>query len=208
MSRSLCCLAFESLHNKLFTDKPSISYDKFKKLIPPDAELPLKAPLFITWNKNDQLRGCIGTFQPLPIDSGTIRFSLTSSLQDPRFTPINRLEFNQLSVSVTLLDNFEPIKKWDNWTVGDHGLKVSFKKDGEIHLGTFLPSVAVEQEWDKFTTLAYLLKKADYNGILKSKTAEFYQAGIDEGWLKLIRYEGLKECLNFEEFMEVRDSIK
>lgn len=208
MSKSLCCLAFESLYNKLFTDSPSISYDKFKSIIHSNADLPLKAPLFITWNKNEQLRGCIGTFQPLPIESGTKRFSLTSSLQDPRFPPIGKLEFKLLSVSVTLLDNFEPTKEWDDWTIGDHGLKVNFSKDGEMYLGTFLPSVAVEQEWDKITTLDYLLKKADYTRVLKSKTTEFYQTGIDEGWLELVRYEGLKECLDYNEFMELRNSIK
>ncbi|CUM48051.1 uncharacterized protein AC631_05831 [Debaryomyces fabryi] len=208
MSKSLCCLAFETLHSKLFTDSVSISYDKFKSVVPSAVELPLKAPLFITWNKNEQLRGCIGTFQPLKVESGTKRFSLTSSLQDPRFPPIGKLEFHLLSVSVTLLDNFEPIKDWDDWTVGDHGLKVNFHKNGEIYLGTFLPSVAVEQEWDKITTLTYLLKKADYTGVSKSKTAEFYQTGIEEGWLELVRYEGLKECLGYNEFMELRNSIK
>lgn len=208
MSKALCCLAFESLYNKVFPDSSIISYDNFRKSIPSNVDLPDKAPLFITWNKNNQLRGCIGTFQPLPIESGTKRFSLASSLQDPRFPPIGKLEFKSLSVSVTLLDNFEPIKKWDDWTVGDHGLKVNINKNGEVYLGTFLPSVAVEQEWNEITTLSYLLRKADYIGVPKSETAEFYQVGIEEGWLELVRYKGLKKDLDYEEFMELRDSIK
>lgn len=207
MSKSLCCLAFESLNNKLFIDSSIIPFEKFKTLAPTEIELPLKAPLFITWNKNNELRGCIGTFQPLSVESGTKRFALTSSLQDPRFPPISKLEFKNLSVSVTLLDNFEPIKRWDDWTVGDHGLKINLKKDGELYLGTFLPSVAVEQEWDKLTTLSYLLRKADYNGVPKKDTAEFYQTGINDGWLELVRYEGLKECLDYEEYMGFRESI-
>lgn len=207
MSKSLCCLAFESLYNKLSSDLSRVSYETFKKLELASTELPSKAPLFITWNKNDQLRGCIGTFQALPIESGTVKFALTSSLQDPRFSPISKLEFDQLSVSVTLLDNFVPIKKWDDWSIGDHGLKINFTKNGESYLGTFLPSVAVEQEWDKITTLLYLLRKADYNDVKKSKIVEFYQNGIDEGWLELVRYDGLKDSIDYGEFIKVRNSI-
>ncbi|CAD1809193.1 AMMECR1 family protein [Candida parapsilosis] len=207
MSKALCCYAFETLLNKLdfeSTKVPLKSY--FKALSEDSSKLPQSAPLFVTWNKNSQLRGCIGTFQSLPVESGVAKFTISSAFQDPRFPPISTKEVASLEVDVTLLDNFQPIYDYNDWTVGVHGLKISFEVDNEHYSGTFLPSVAEEQEWDKFTTLYYLLKKADYP-VRKSSTEQFYSTGLKEGWLKLTRYEGLKAHLTYDRFIDIRKEI-
>ncbi|RCK55441.1 AMMECR1-like protein [Candida viswanathii] len=209
MSKALCCYAFESLSNKLNVDPNhgKIPLSRFYQVLKENpSSLPSLAPLFITWNKNHHLRGCIGTFSKLAIDSGVSRFSLTSALQDPRFPPINAKELEDLEVSVTLLDNFVGIDDPTQWEIGLNGLKVSFDVDGGHYSGTFLPSVAEDEEWDKLTTLYYLLKKADYS-VAKSNTIAFYEKGISEGWLKLTKYDGLKSKLDYLEYVSIRDQV-
>ncbi|EER34281.1 conserved hypothetical protein [Candida tropicalis MYA-3404] len=209
MSKALCCYAFETLCNKLNVDpsQKKIPLSKFYQILKENpSNFPTSAPLFITWNKNHNLRGCIGTFSKLSIDSGVSRFSLTSALQDPRFPPISVNEIEDLEVSVTLLDNFIPINNPTEWEIGLNGLKVSFDIDGGHYSGTFLPSVAEEEEWDKLTTLYYLLKKADYP-VSKANTLKFYEKGLNEGWLKLTKYDGLKSKLEYDEYINIRNQI-
>ena len=48
--------------------------------IPPPTKAPAR-PLFVTWNKessNHKLRGCIGTFEPQPLESGLQQYALTA----------------------------------------------------------------------------------------------------------------------------------
>ena len=66
-------------------------------------------PLFVTWNKNGDLRGCIGTFASDPLGKTVQRFSLVSALQDSRFPPVSAAEVSSLDVHVSLLNNFEEI---------------------------------------------------------------------------------------------------
>ena len=50
-------------------------------------------PLFVTWyiGRDKRLRGCIGTFQPLPLHDGLKEYAITSALRDTRFNPINKV---------------------------------------------------------------------------------------------------------------------
>lgn len=207
--KSLCCVAFDTLSRKLKPDFSPVSLSQFAKELNEDLKsIPNLAPLFVTWDKNGNLRGCIGTFQPQETEKGIQKFALTAALHDTRFPPIKLSELASMEVSVTLLANFTPITKWDNWDIGAHGLKLSFTLDGGYYSGTFLPSVASEQGWDKLTTVWYLLRKADYGNISKSKTPQFYQKGLEEGWLQLERYDGLKYDMTYEEYENVRQGIK
>lgn len=202
MSKALCLYAFDTLVSDLqgssskslskFLSANSESFDQF-----PDS-----APLFVTWDESDQLRGCIGTFYPQPIESGVKRFARSAAFNDPRFPPIARAELPRLSCSITLLDKFVAISNCLEWQVGKHGLKLSIDDEEGHFSGTFLPSVAEEQGWDHLTTLYYLLKKADYNSIGKSKVESFYGQGLKQGWLKLETYEGLKYGLDYHEYIE------
>ncbi|KAK6454739.1 AMMECR1 domain-containing protein [Scheffersomyces xylosifermentans] len=209
MSKALCCYSFETIYHRLFPETSRISLSKyFSALNESPSSLPSSAPLFITWDQDDRLRGCIGTFQSLPIESGVSKFAITSAFQDHRFTPISKHELNSaLKVSVTLLDNFVDIHEWDNWTVGLHGLRISFEYDNEYYSGTFLPSVAEEQKWDKTDTLYNLLRKADFGYVKQDKVTSFYKKGLKEGWMTLTRYDGLKDELEYDEYIEIRKKI-
>ncbi|KAI3402418.2 hypothetical protein KGF56_004826 [Candida oxycetoniae] len=209
MSKALCCFAFETLINKLKSESTNkVSLKSYFDVLHEDpSHLPSTAPLFITWREDSSLRGCIGTFQSYPLESGVFKFALSSAFQDSRFTPISAKEVPDLEVSVTLLDNFIPIANYYDWTIGLHGLKVSLDTSHEHYSGTFLPSVAEEENWDKSTTLYYLLKKAGYP-ITKNNVEDFYAKGLEEGWLRLTRYDGLKSYLTYHEFEKIREIVQ
>jgi AMME syndrome candidate gene 1 protein len=50
----------------------------------------VSVPLFVTWTytKNDELRGCIGTFSEQKLQTVLPQYTLISALQDDRFEPI------------------------------------------------------------------------------------------------------------------------
>lgn len=207
MSKALALYAFESLYRELNPQSAKIKISDFHKYLKSDKNYPQSAPLFITWNKNHHLRGCIGTFLSLPTEAGVAEYALVSAFQDSRFPQISALELPLLSVSVTLLDNFEPISDPEDWEVGRHGLKVKISAGGRHYSGTFLPLVAEEQEWDRVETLWNLLSKAGYRGVSELKTLEFYESGIGSGAVQLTRYEGLKAGLDYAEYLGVRRAI-
>ena len=53
----------------------------------------------MTWTKGkeDELRGCIGTFAPQKLSKILSRYALISALQDSRFDPISKSELHELS---------------------------------------------------------------------------------------------------------------
>ncbi|EGW33637.1 uncharacterized protein SPAPADRAFT_60970, partial [Spathaspora passalidarum NRRL Y-27907] len=184
MSKALCCYAFETLINKLNIETHKVPLSTYFDALNENLKsLPKSAPLFITWNKNDNLRGCIGTFSDFPLESGVSKFTISAAMHDPRFPAISKSEVNRhLSVSVTLLADFVEIHDQNDWTIGLNGLRISLKYEGEHYSGTFLPSVAEEQGWDKVTTLYHLLKKAEFP-LARANVEQFYEKGLKEGWL-------------------------
>lgn len=181
------------------TSKSSSKSDLFSKL----TGKPEKHPLFVTWNTvtkhgDKRLRGCIGTFEAQPLDSGLGSYALTSALDDTRFLPISAHELPSLSCAVTLLTDFEPAADHMDWELGTHGIRLSFLYHGRKHGATYLPDVASEQGWTKEETLVSLMRKAGWNG-------------KKEDWKKMelavVRYQGKKVSLGYEEWKEWRDWV-
>lgn len=104
----------------------------------PEAE----APLFITWKKHGDLRGCIGTFQPSLISKLIPEYAITSSIHDPRFDPVQEEEVKSLTVHVSLLVNFQEKNDIYDWEVGKNGIIIKSNYQGRMYSGTFLPEVA------------------------------------------------------------------
>ena len=156
-----------------------------------------ESPLFVTWNKCSpntapRLRGCIGTFESQPLAQGLASYAITSALGDTRFNPVTLAELPKLEVSVTLLTDFETCADPMDWEIGVHGLKVSFYHHHKRYGATYLPDVAVEQGWSKEETLLSLMRKAGWLG-RREKWREV-------GDLKVVRYQGKKESVDYEEY--------
>lgn len=92
-------------------------YIKEKKMIfvPPDFPkkfLKRKSGIFVTIEKNNQLRGCIGTYLPTKenIAQEIIYNAVTAATEDYRFGPIQQEELPQLSYTVYILSELELVK--------------------------------------------------------------------------------------------------
>ncbi|KAG4305805.1 hypothetical protein PORY_000715 [Pneumocystis oryctolagi] len=160
-------------------------------------------PLFVTWNiisssGHKSLRGCIGTFKPLPLKHGLHSYALTSALNDSRFPPISEEEVPFLECSVTLLTNFETIEDPLDWIIGLHGLQISFVYKNKHMSATYLPCVAEEQNWTKEETLSNLLIKAGVN----ERVFNWRQINM-----KVTRYQGSKAECTYDEYVKIVSSI-
>ncbi|CAK7568237.1 MAG: hypothetical protein SEPTF4163_006222 [Sporothrix epigloea] len=176
----------------------------------PAPEVPSASPLFVTWNTVENgvqdetddedtehiLRGCIGTFESIPLEQGLATYALTAALEDTRFRPISGRELPDLEVAVTLLTDFEPAHDGaEDWELGKHGLRISFSHNGYQYGATYLPDVAVEQGWTKEQTVLNLMRKAGWTG-------------RRDTWrkvnLRIVRYQGRKKSLSYRKYMAWR----
>ncbi|KAL8703333.1 MAG: hypothetical protein Q9201_003469, partial [Fulgogasparrea decipioides] len=126
-------------------------------------------PLFVTWNTisargHKSLRGCIGTFEAQELSSGLKNYALTAAFDDTRFPPINSAELPSLATHITLLHAFTPCTHPLDWSIGTHGLRISFTYHGRRLGATYLPDVALEQGWSKEETVVSLMRKAGWTG--------------------------------------------
>jgi len=157
----------EEANMDVFTDLATQAVHTFVKsgntLSAPE-QIPLemrgRAGVFVSIKKNEQLRGCIGTFLPNEetIAHEVIANAIKSASADPRFPPINESELAGLTISVDVLSEPEPCD--------------------ETQLDPSLYGVIVESEWRRGLLLPDLdgvESVADQLSIAKSK------AGIREG---------------------------
>jgi len=158
-------------------------------------------PLFVTWNTVSSrgyksLRGCIGTFNAVPLSDGLKSYAMTSAFEDTRFSPITLSELPTLSNNITLLQNFTPCSGPLEWDVGTHGIRISFSYHGRHYGATYLPDVAVAQGWTREETVMSLMRKAGWSG----RSSDWKKVGD----LKCIRYEGKAATLGYSQYRDWR----
>ena len=141
--------------------KESIKYflDNQKLMVKPTdypAELDEDLGVFVTLNKKNNLRGCIGYAEPIkPAIDATMEVALAAAFNDPRFPEVSEKEFDDLEFEVTVLTKPEVIEVahysqyLDEIEIGRDGLII---QKGYAR-GLLLPQVAVE---NAFTTEEFL----------------------------------------------------
>ncbi|KAF9647040.1 hypothetical protein BDM02DRAFT_3251360 [Thelephora ganbajun] len=117
-----CFHAFDTLFCALTSNEP------IPPMFPDD-----KYPLFVTWNvrpsrpgRGHRLRGCIGSFEPHALHEGIAEYALISAFKDYRFNRITRGELDSLECVVSLLTDFEDASSYLDWTIGVHGIYITF----------------------------------------------------------------------------------
>jgi len=131
------------------------NYIKQGKIITPTLGLPeeminQKAGVFVSLKRFGDLRGCIGTFMPTQenIAQEIIKNAISAAVDDPRFSPVNVSELEDLSISVDVLSAPEEVKDISQLDPKKYGVIVSsgYKK------GLLLPDLegvnAVEYQID------------------------------------------------------------
>ncbi len=119
--------------------------------------------VFVTLNKKENLRGCIGF--PIPVKKlyqSLVEAAIASATEDPRFPPVKCEELNEISFEVTILTPPEEVKVTNpheylnKIKVGRDGLIVKW----EFGSGLLLPQVPVEYGWNEEEFLNHTCEKA------------------------------------------------
>ena len=111
---------------------------------------------FVTLKKHDQLRGCIGVFEPqIPLYQVVIETVLSSAFNDHRFTPVAKEELDDLEYEISVLSPLKKVDSWKDIEIGKHGVKIV----KGMQSGVFLPQVATENNWDLDTFMSVLCEQ-------------------------------------------------
>ena len=84
---------------------------------------------------------------------------------------------------------FTPCDNPLDWTLGKHGIRISFTNNGKRYGATYLPDVAVDQGWNKEETIVSLMRKAGWTG----RSSEWKKVSD----MKCIRYEGRRADVSY-----------
>ncbi|KAL8977452.1 MAG: hypothetical protein Q9205_006749 [Flavoplaca limonia] len=202
-SASSSQFGFEDNSSKTSSTTSIFSFGRRSKQ-PSPARREEQYPLFVTWNTissrgHKSLRGCIGTFEAQDLATGLENYALTAAFDDTRFSPIRSAELSTLANHITLLHTFTPCAHPLDWSLGTHGLRISFTYHGRRYGATYLPDVAVEQDWSKEETIISLMRKAGWTGRSRD-----WSAVAD---LKAVRYEGKGEGCRWSTYRDWREWV-
>jgi len=89
-------------------------------------EMKERAGVFVSIHKFDELRGCIGTFEPQRenVAKEIITNAINSATRDPRFPPVASGELKDLEYSVDVLTSPEPVESQDQLDPKKYGVIV------------------------------------------------------------------------------------
>ena len=123
--------------------------------VPP--KLKEKMGAFVCLKTHGELKGCIGHIKGfLPLDETIREMSRQAAFHDPRFAPLDKSEWQNTDVEISVLTPMRKIDSIEEIQVGVHGLYIEKGPD----TGLLLPQVAVEYAWDRTTFLEYACLKA------------------------------------------------
>jgi len=112
---------------------------------------------FVTLLLGGELRGCIGTVEPItPLAETVVRCAAAAATEDPRFPALCAADVPDLAIEVTLLEPPFEVRDRSQVILGRHGLLVVRGS----RRGVLLPQVAAEHGFDLPTFIQETLKKA------------------------------------------------
>ena len=111
---------------------------------------------FVSLHIGERLRGCIGTFEATrPLTRTVCEMAVAAATRDPRFSPLEPSELDQLDIEISVLSPRSPAQPQDI-EVGKHGVYVT----RGMNRGVLLPQVATDAGWDRETFLEHTCLKA------------------------------------------------
>ncbi len=102
-------------------------------------EMKERAGVFVSLHRHGELRGCIGTFEPLKsnVAQEIIANAISSAAKDPRFLPLETAELDDLEYSVDILTSPEPVSDPDQLDPEKYGVIV----ESGFRRGLLLPDL-------------------------------------------------------------------
>jgi AmmeMemoRadiSam system protein A len=149
--KQLLTLARESIASVFAGKRLELAADRF------DADLRRPSGAFVTLTENEDLRGCIGSIEPVaPLYLAVSRSAINAAFRDPRFQPLRGDELPAIDVEISVMGPIERVTDFNDIVVGRDGLIV--RRGGNA--GLLLPQVATEYGWDRETFLQETCHKA------------------------------------------------
>ncbi|MCF8364793.1 MAG: AmmeMemoRadiSam system protein B [Bacteroidales bacterium] len=126
---------------------------------------------FVSLHNGDELRGCIGRFNPeAPLFSIVQDMAISAATKDQRFTPVQARELSKTDIEISVLTPMKRIENISEIELGRHGIYI---KKG-YHSGTFLPQVADNTGWTLEEFLGHCARDKAGIGWDGWKTAEIF----------------------------------
>jgi len=133
--------------------------------------LETKCGAFVSLHKKGELRGCIGRITGnLPLYQVVQEMALSASTQDPRFSPVEAEELQDIDIEISVLSPMTKIQDISDIILGKHGILI---EEGS-RTGLFLPQVATETGWNKDEFLGHCARDKAGLGWDGWKTANIY----------------------------------
>ena len=168
---TLFTIAEDTLRWCVADGKGKYSFDSYA--LTPKLKEP--AATFVTLKISKNLRGCIGTLQPVaPLYRSVHDNAISAAMHDYRFRPVTPMELPRIYVHISVLSPIRDIESLDEFKIGEHGIIL----EKGPYRAVYLPEVAVEQNWTKEQTLSSLSMKAgmDANGWRQGTTFKVFSS--------------------------------
>ncbi len=101
--------------------------------------------VYVTLMRHRRLRGSLGLYRnPPPLHIGTARMAFAAAFGDRRFTPLDKQEWCDMQIEISILGAPCPCPSLDHIVIGQHGLILEYENYSTL----LLPQAPVEQLWD------------------------------------------------------------
>jgi uncharacterized protein len=149
--KQLLTLARESIALVLAGTRPEWTPEAF------DDDLRRHSGAFVTLTQDEELRGCIGSIEPVaPLYLAVSQSAINAAFRDPRFPPLRAAELATIHVEISVMGPIERVADVGEIEVGRDGLII--RRGG--YAGLLLPQVATDYGWDRETFLEQTCQKA------------------------------------------------
>ncbi|HEX3580692.1 MAG TPA: AmmeMemoRadiSam system protein A [Thermoanaerobaculia bacterium] len=149
--RQLLALARESIATVFAGKRPELKGDAF------DEELRRPSGAFVTLTQGEELRGCIGSIEPVaPLYVAVSQSAISAAFRDPRFHPLSSEELPGIHIEISVMGPIERVVEVEEIVVGRDGLII--RRGGNA--GLLLPQVATDYGWDREMFLQQTCYKA------------------------------------------------
>jgi AMMECR1 domain-containing protein len=159
------------------------------------------------------------------LKEGLAEYALVSAFKDSRFRKIEERELESLECGISLLTDFEDASSYLDWTIGVHGIYITFPHPSLLSSSTsssgtpspvssqaslpataritskhsfsatYLPDVIPDQGWDKIEAVDSAIHKAGWNG----RITEDIRRSVN-----LRRYQSRKCVVGWDDYVEWR----
>lgn len=134
-----------------------VEHDKINNVSSDDPLFSEHRGAFVTINKEDHLRGCIGLIKSdRPLINVVNDMAIQAATQDPRFPALTTAELDDISLEISVMSPIEQITDVSLIEVGKHGLII---RKG-FNSGLLLPQVATDYNWNREEFLEHTCQKA------------------------------------------------